>query len=297
MKGPFGEEGGPSNRRRAPVAPPKTNERTPPKPKRRPIGQVFASLRDRVRGPLLLVGRVALTLVAAAAAVALYRVVDRWVRSAPEFALTEIAIEGETRLSEAELRAVADVHLGDNAFARSPEEVRAALLGHPWIADADVVRRLPGTLRIDVREHEAVALLLVEHPYLIASDGTVIKRAEAGDPMDLPIVTGVERARFVTDLGFRTQLLATVVALIDEYESSGLSTRATLAEVHVEPGDELTLFVGDDATEVRLGAGPYRRKLERFARVLDELRREEARAAYVFLDNVRRPDRVTVRLR
>lgn len=285
----------PGNRRRAPV---KVATEAHPEPKRpRRWAAVLPTLRERLRGPVLFVSRVALTLVAVAAAVALYRVIDRWVRSAPEFALTEIAIDGEERLSEAELRAVADVQLGDNVFARSPEDIRVALLGHPWVADVEVARRLPGTLRIELREHEPVALLLVDDPYLVASDGTVIKRAEAGDPMDLPIVTGVERARFVTDLGFRTQLLATIVALIAEYDAAGLSPRATLSEIHVEPGDEMTLFVGDEVTEVRLGAGPYRRKLERFARVLDELRREEARAAYVFLDNVRRPDRVTVRLR
>jgi hypothetical protein len=31
--------------------------------------------------------------------------------------------------------------------------------------------------------------------------------------------------------------------------------------------------------------------------VLDRLEQKRARAAYVYLDNVRRPDRVTVRLR
>lgn len=257
----------------------------------------MASLGARIRGPAAQIGRAALVLVAAAGAVALYRVVDRWVRTAPEFALTEITVEGEARIDEAELLAIADVAVGDNVFARSPEAVRLALMDHPWIAEATVTRRLPGTLRISVREHEAAAVLVVGDLYLVSDDGIVIKPAEAGDPTDLPVITGVERGRFVRDLGYRTQLLTTVVALISEYDAAGLSARAELGEIHVEPRGELTVFVGDEAMEVRLGEGPYRRKLQRLSRVLDELRREEARAAYVFLDNVRRPDRVTVRLR
>lgn len=296
----------PNNRRRVSAAPlkavpsarRKSEPAGAPKPPRlQRLRRTFALLRERVRGPALLIGRLALMVIAALASVALYRVVDRWVRTAPEFELTAIAVEGEERLEEAELRAIADVRLGDNVFARSPDEMRQSLLGHPWVADAEVTRRLPGTLRIVVREHHPVALLLLDDAYLISDDGIVIKRTEPGDPTDLPLITGVERARFVTDLGFRTQLLASAVALVSEYESAGLMRRATLSEIHVEPSDELTLFVGDEAIEVRLGSGPYRRKLERFARVLDELRREEAHAAYVFLDNVRRPDRVTVRLR
>ena len=289
----------PGNRRRAPTEP--TEVERParaPRPALRARMRAFgARLGSQLRGPAAKIGKAALIVVAAAGAVALYRIVDRWVRSAPEFAVTEIVIEGEDRIGEPELLAVADLALGDNVFARSPEAVRTALMDHPWIADVTVTRRLPGTLRIDVREHEAAALLIVGDIYLISDDGVVIKQAEAGDPTDLPVITGVDRGRFVRDLGYRTQLLTTIVALISEYDTAGLSARAELGEIHVEPTDELTVFVGEEAMEVRLGEGPYRRKLQRLSRVLDELRREEARAAYVFLDNVRRPDRVTVRLR
>lgn len=304
------EDAPPNNRRRVSAVPlkavplkavPSARRKSEPLAPRAPrlqrLRRTLEIVRGRVRGPALLIGRLSLMVIAALASVALYRVVDRWVRTAPEFEITEITVEGEERLDEAELRAIADVRLGDNVFARSPDEMRQALTGHPWVADAEVTRRLPGTLHVVVREHHPVALLLLDDAYLVSDDGIVIKRAEPGDPTDLPLITGVERTRFVSDLGFRTQLLASAVALVSEYESAGLMRRASLSEIHVEPSDELTLFVGDEAIEVRLGSGPYRRKLERFARVLDELRREEAHAAYVFLDNVRRPDRVTVRLR
>jgi hypothetical protein len=76
-----------------------------------------------------------------------------------------------------------------------------------------------------------------------------------------------------------------------------MEPRESIGEVHVEADDALTLFVGDDGTEVRLGAGPYRGKIERLRRVLDELGSRHTRPLYVYLDNLRRPDRVTVRVR
>jgi cell division protein FtsQ len=54
--------------------------------------------------------------------------------------------------------------------------------------------------------------------------------------------------------------------------------------------------VGDDALYTRLGRGPFREKLARLRQVLDRLAQDHQKASYVYLDNVRHPDRVTVRL-
>ena len=87
------------------------------------------------------------------------------------------------------------------------------------------------------------------------------------------------------------------VALLHDYRGAGLWRREALAELHVERDDGLSLTIGDDAMYVRLGHGPFRAKLTRLRTVLDELGRRGARAEYVYLDNERRPDRVTVRVR
>mgnify|MGYP000532489065 CR=1 FL=1 len=58
----------------------------------------------------------------------------------------------------------------------------------------------------------------------------------------------------------------------------------------------LELFVGEDGMNVRLGRGQHRQKLRRFRQVLERLAREKTRPSYVYLDNVRSPERVTVRL-
>ena len=218
-------------------------------------------------------------------------------RHAPEFAIATLEIEGESRLTEAEISACAGIALGDNVFSRSIEEVRAGLSTHPWIAEATVERRLPSTFRIEIRERVPAAILSLETPYLVSDEGAVFKTLEAGDPVDLPIITGISGQRFFAERTYRTQLLTSIVGLLSEWQSAGMSRRESVSEVHVEPDESLTLFVGDDGTEVRLGVGPYRGKIERLRRVLDELSTRRARPLYVYLDNVQRPDRVTVRVR
>lgn len=256
--------------------------------------QAFIS---RKRKGLVLLGRLALTVVLLQAGLVLYRAVDRYVRSSPEFAIATLTIEGNERVQRADLEQAMGVALGDNVFARAPEEIEASLEAHPWIAEAHVRRRLPSTFEVQVRERSAVLLLALGATYLVDEDGTVFKALDASDPVDLPVITGVEESRFRSDRSYRTELLTSAIALTTEWGLAGLLRRESIAEIHIEPNEEITLFVGDDGTEVRLGRGPYRAKLLRFRRVLDELQRRQSRPLYVYLDNVRRPDRVTVRVR
>ncbi|MGE0786509.1 MAG: cell division protein FtsQ/DivIB [Sandaracinaceae bacterium] len=257
----------------------------------------LGSIALRLRRPAELALRGAAVLVVGLGAVALGRLVERHVRTSAAFAVTEIELEGHVRLSRDEVLQTAGLALGENVFERAPEEAEESLRAHPWIADADVERRLPGSYRVEIRERRAVALLALGEVFLVSEDGEVFKQVEGDDPVDMPVITGIERARFQRDRGFRTSIILEAVALLHDYRAAGLAGREPIVELHVERNDGLSLYVGTDATYVRLGRGPFRPKLERLRTVLDELTGRGARAMYVYLDNTRRPDRVTVRIR
>lgn len=257
----------------------------------------FAALYARIRGPAIVLGRVLIVIAAIAGAVALFRVLERHVRTSPAFATREIEVRGAERLDEEEVADIAGLAVGRNVFDIAPEEARRRLLEEPWIAEAEVRRRLPGRWSITIVERRAAAILMLDRAWLVSDDGAVFRPVGDGDPVDLPVITGIDRARFTSSRGFRTRILLAAVALESDWRAAGLWRREPIAEIHVEPDDGLTLRIGEDATEVRLGQGPYRAKLDRLRRVLDELQRREARPAYVHLDNARRPDRVVVRVR
>lgn len=255
--------------------------------------------------------------VAIAGAIAVGRLVQQHLESAEAFATRSIELNGAERLERDELLDAAGLAVGQNVFEVSPEAAQARLAAHPWIAEAEVTRRLPGRYTLRVREQRAVALLVVEtcaddlitsaettceedpgsSLYLVSEEGTVFKRLEGEDPVDMPVITGVPRQRFGTDPEFRSAVLLEAVALLHEYRAAGLWRRMPIAEIHLEPDDGFSLYAGDDLTHVRLGKPPFQTKLRRMRKVLDRLESEEASAAYVYLDNARRPDRVTVRLR
>lgn len=252
----------------------------------------------RVATPLAHAGRLTVLIAVAAGAVAAGRLVEQHVRRAKAFETTTVELSGTQRLSRDQVLAAAGLAIGRNVFEVSPEQAEERLRSHPFIAEATVTRRLPGSYRIALREQELAAVLQVgEQLLLVGQDASVLKPLEPGDPVDVPVITGADEGRWARDVHYRASLLESAILLLHEYREAGLWAAERVSEIHVEPDLGLSLFVGDDATAVRLGKGPYAKKLRRLRGIFDKLEQGEARPLYVYLDNARRPDRATVRLR
>lgn len=208
----------------------------------------------------------------------------------------ELRFEGLSRVSAAELRELSPVAVGEHLLTADVDALAAAIARHPWIASVDVRRELPPSLVATVTERRGAALVDLDGLYLLDEQGRVFKRATPGDGLDLPLVTGVSRDSFVERQGELEPLLAGALALSARWTESGLGKRAQLSEIHVDPDWGVTLFVGDEGIEVRLGTGDIPAKLERLQRVLSALDAEGRKPAGIHLDNRRHPDWVTVRL-
>lgn len=222
-----------------------------------------------------------------------------YVKTSPRFAVTEIVTTGANRRTPDELADIAGIAKGQNVFTADLDRARARLLADPWVSEAALSRQLPGTIYVRVVEREAAGLVAMGggESYLVARDGTVIKRLEEADPTDLHVVTGVPLRQLLEDREAATRSIRRALDLASDYDRSALAKRSPLQEVHVEPNGEMSLVVGKSALVLRLGAPPYRRKLEQAVRVVAELDRRGAKPDTIMLDNEARPDRVVVRMR
>ena len=283
---------------------PRANRRRVSAPSPVKLSERVSGWRTHLERPLavakragVIASRVVMMAAVIAAVVAGGRLIEAHVRKSAAFATKVIELRGQTRLEQAAVLSAAGLAIGKNVFDVSPEEAENALRKHPWIAAAQVTRRLPDSYFVEIEERQAVAILTLPEPYLVAGDASVFKRWEPGDPDELPLITGADAVTFANDRVYRTTLLVSAVALLHDYRDAGLWRRAPIQEIHVEADEGLTLYVGDDATAVKLDRAPFRKKLSRLRRVLDQLESKHVEPAYVYLDNVHRQDRVTVRLR
>jgi cell division protein FtsQ len=221
----------------------------------------------------------------------------RYVTTTPRFAVKEINVSGNARRTADDIAAEAGIAKGGNVFALDLERARSRLLADPWIHDASIVRRLPGTVSVQVTERDAAAIVALGDSYLASRDGEIFKRLETGDPTDLPAVTGLTSEAIAEDREAAVRSVRRALDLAAEYERSPLAARAPLQEVHIADGEALTLFVGKTAIALELGVAPFHRKLEEAARVLGELEKRGARADAIMLDSEAHPERVVARVR
>jgi cell division protein FtsQ len=253
---------------------------------------------DRVLSTMRTIAGVALV---ACTSVGVAWVARRHVMTSARFAITDIAVSGNDHRRTDTILAESGLQIGANVFVTDLDAARARLLGDPWIADAALARRLPGTIVVRVSERRAAALAALGDTYLTTPDGEPFKKLDADDPPDeiasLPLVTGLRPESMTEDRDGTMQTIRRAIDLAAEFERIPLARRAPLEEVHVEADGVYSLVVGRNAIELVLGAPPFRRKLDQAARVVAELDKRGAKADAIMLDNDTRPDRVVVRMR
>jgi cell division protein FtsQ len=150
---------------------------------------------------------------------------------------------------------------------------------------------------IQISERDAAAIVALDDSYLATRDGEIFEKVEAGDPTDLPVVTGLTADSVAEDRDGATSAIKRALDLADEYSRSTLAQRSPLQEVHVAENGELSLVVGKSGLSLALGSPPFHKKLDEAVRVVAELDRRGTKAGAILLDNEARPERVVVRVR
>jgi cell division protein FtsQ len=260
--------------------PPPPSKRTPPP------SRILAALRTAL-GIVLVVS----------AALGVAWAARRHVMTSPRFAVTEIDVVGHERRTADVIAAESGVTAGANVFSLDLDGARARILADPWISQATLARRLPGTILIQITERKPAALVALRDTYLATAEGEPFKKLEPGDPIDLPLVTGLRQEALDDDREGTMRTIRRAIDLAAEYEHGGLARRLPLEEVHVDTDGTFAVVVGRGGLSLVLGGPPFRRKLDQASRVVAELDKRGAKADSIMLDNDSRPERVVVRMR
>jgi cell division protein FtsQ len=234
----------------------------------------------------------------------------QFVTTSPRFAIEDIQVSGASHLTPEEVRAALPVTLGDNVFTANLGDITDRLRAHEWIASAEVHRILPHTLVVEIREHQAAAMVTLpaESPgkaagsdlYLVDAEGHPFKRADldAGDGEGLPIVTGIERTSYQRDPEGTADTVTGALAVLARWRAAGpTASRPAIGEINVDTHGGLTLRTYERGTSIQLGPlgapdelGVRMRTFDTAWSHLTEPERTRTRA--IHLDA--RPDHVTV---
>ncbi len=160
----------------------------------------------------------------------------------PVFGARVVEVEGEERLAPRQVMRLAGVDRGTNVFHLDTTLAESRLEAEPWILDATVATRLPGTITISVRERTPVLILVTDETRrLVAGDGTELGRALGGSVF--PEVT----ATLGSTIG-RTE----IEAAGEVVQAMSPELRARIDSIAVAEDGTITLVVDGDV-EVRYG--------------------------------------------
>lgn len=107
------------------------------------------------------------------------------------YRVQDILVEGRVNADRESLIALLGVGRGDPIFRLNPQAVREALKATDWVREAQVERRLPGTIFIRLEERRPVALWkTAEDIRLVDETGVVMNVRDLRPFKALPLVTG-----------------------------------------------------------------------------------------------------------
>lgn len=131
----------------------------------------------------------------------------------------QVHVTGASPEAASAVRAAVGVHADQPIVSLDLAAVRDRVQSVGWVKEARVVRLLPDTLIVDVKEHDRLAVWQVGgKAHVIDAQGLVIPGADAGRYPRLPLVVGKGADQAASDvlplLAQRPRLMARVDALV-----------------------------------------------------------------------------------
>lgn len=195
----------------------------------------------------------------------------------PLLKVRDVKVVGGKNVSSADVAAIAGLGSDDNLLLVSTSQVTAAVEELPWVREAKVDRRLPGTVRVRIVERKPAVVLssggdqwTLDRMGNVLTDGVATGGLPALAGIDLAGVSVGER---VADPAMRDALAA--------WRSLSPKIRAQVAAVLAPTPERITLSFSD-GTQVRYGAArSMRAKNQVLAALLAELRADGGAASYI----------------
>ncbi|MEX0893302.1 MAG: FtsQ-type POTRA domain-containing protein [Gemmatimonadota bacterium] len=237
-------------------------------------------------GRILVVGGAAVLLTGAGAAAPLA------LRRADAFRVAHVEVTGTRLLPVADAIAASGITAETSVFD-SAEPWRLALLDHPMVADARIERRLPGTVRLELRETEPVALARTPELVPVDAQGRLLPIDPAAAGLDLPVLSTVAvpgAAGRLDETGRRLAEAAALVRRLDPALAGWISELAPAAGMDVR-----WVLRSAGAPEVWLPALPSPRMLQQVRLTLADLAARGELGRLTRLD-ARGPEQVIVKL-
>ncbi len=226
----------------------------------------------RRRSPVLMLARPFLT---ALQLVGLPVAGGAWVITSPRFLLSNIVVSGTSRVQPSEVGEALEPLRGQHLLWISLADVEGRLSENRWIRGANLRKKMPDSLVVEIQERQPVVLLRRDEGlFYVDRSGTVVDLYDPARETDLLLLSVAPGARLEVEPALA---VAAELELVAPDWASGLS------EVEVLGGDDFRLFTAALPFPVLVSLGGVGRQVRKFREVIPEITRRYDRVAAVDL--------------
>ena len=229
-------------------------------------------------------GKIAVGLIAVSLISGIFYGVYRLIGSATIFQLKKIEVSSATRLTREEILGLAGVESGKDLLRMNLKRMGEHILQNPWVETVRINRYFPDGISISITEREPVAIVNMGFIYYLDKNAKVFKVLNQGDRLDYPVVTGFSEEYLSSDPKGTREALRATCELLKILREKGAFILADVSEIHYDTGYGFTMFTASGAIPVKIGAGEFSAKVERFARIYRDLMVQRPALQYIDLD-------------
>ena len=208
----------------------------------------------------------------------------RAITTATLFSLKSIEVSTAKHLTRDEILGLAGVEPGKDLLHMNLKLMGEHILQNPWVETVRINRYFPDTVSIVIAEREPVAIVNMGFIYYLDRKGNVFKVLNQGDRLDYPVITGFSEEALGSDPKGSKEALEATCELLNILREKGAFILADVSEIHYDKGYGFTLFTAAGALPVKVGSGDFSAKVERFARIYQNLMVQLPSIHYIDLD-------------
>ncbi|MEW6189029.1 MAG: FtsQ-type POTRA domain-containing protein [Actinomycetota bacterium] len=160
------------------------------------------------------------------------------------FNIKRINVTGNSHLSDEHIVKRARVPRKTSLLKIPLKQIRNRLLQEPWVKDVRILRHLPNTLEIRIRERKPMAIIPIDESFiLIDGEGFVLECRGDLKGLDMPAIRDLKIGSFQIGKRLRSKSLSNALACLRELDPD---LRDSLNMVSASSADKLSLYTKDD---------------------------------------------------
>ena len=180
--------------------------------------------------------------------------ISAYLLTSPSFAIQQISIKGNAKVSSQEIRKLAEIQNGDNIFSKLSIVMKVKLKQNGYIEDVEINKIFPNKVEINITERKQQFQIKTEEEGYIYIDEQGYILAHGVDKLEFPTIIGMDVK--VSDVGTLHRLgendldkMENVLQIRQECINIGIADKITQIQVN----DEYIISLENEGIAINLG--------------------------------------------